>query len=414
MDRPLDIGTRRKRLARRLTFSVGGIVLAVVAFITIVSLLRPSIDRSRIRTAVVERGPVEELVTATGNVVPVYEHVITSPIEARVTRIHRTPGAEVAAGEPILQLDTTETGAALERLDDLIALKRNQREQALLDNSRERASLLTRREIKELEERSARFEAERARNYFDEGLFSRDDVRKSENDAGRALIELRQIDEALANLESALEKKLRELELEIAISVRERQETARALERATVTSDRSGVLTSVVSSEGMNVGRGEEIARVADLSAFRVEATVSDVHAARISPGLAVIVESGERRLPGTVFNVRPMVQNGIVTLEVDLEEGSDPVLRHNLRVDVYIITDRAEETLRVRRGSYLTPEGSHAAFVLSEGRAVRRPVTFGITNIDHYEILEGLNEGEEVIISDMSDYMHLQEVEIE
>jgi HlyD family secretion protein len=414
MDRPLDSRTRRKRLARRVIYAAAGIVLMAAALMTVTAWLRPSVSRSRIRTAFVERGPVEAVITATGNVVPIYEHVITSPIEARVTRIHRTPGAEVAAGEPILQLDTDETRAALEQLDDRIALRRNQREQALLDNARERAALLIDREIKELQHRSAEFEAERARQYFDEGLFSRDDVRKSENGAEVALIELRRIDEALANLEAALEKKLRELELEIAMSVRERAERARALERATVTSDRSGVLTSVVSSEGMNVGRGEEIARIADLSAFRVEATVSDVHAARISPGLAVIVESGERRLPGSVFNVRPMVKNGIVTLEVDLEDGSDPVLRHNLRVDVYIITDRAEDALRVRRGSYLTPEGTHAAFVLREGRVVRTPVRFGITNIDHYEILEGLNEGEEVIISDMSDYMHLQEVEIE
>jgi HlyD family secretion protein len=414
MDRPLDIRISRRQLTRRLLFAAGGIVLVVASFMLVTTWLRPSLDRSRIRTAVVERGPVEALITATGNVVPVYEHVITSPIEARVVRIHMTPGAEVGAGEPILQLDITETRAALERLDDQIALKRNQREQALLDNASERAALLTDREIKELEERSARFEAERARQYFEEGLFSRDDVRKSENEAEVALIELRQIDESLANLEGALEKKLRELELEIAMSAKERAERARQLELATVSSDRDGVLTSVVSSEGMNVRRGEEVARVADLSAFRVEATVSDVHAARISPGLAVIVESGERRLPGRGFNIRPTVENGIVTLEVDLDDGSDPVLRHNLRVDVYIVTDRADDALRVRRGSYLTPEGTHAAFVLQEGRAVRTAVRFGITNIDNYQVLEGLNEGEEVIISDMSDYMHLQEVEIE
>jgi HlyD family secretion protein len=413
MDRPLDGSIRKKRMLRRILIVAACLVLAVVAFITVTGLIEPSVRRSRIRTAVVERGPVEEYVTATGTVLPAYEHVITSPIEARVTRIHRTPGALVRAGEPILQLDVIETKAALEKLDDRIALKRNQREQARLDYAGERHALLTSREIKELELRSREFEEQRARQYHGDGLFSRDEVRKAENDARKARIELRQMDEALAGLESSLEKRLRELELELAINSKERAETARRLEQATISSDREGVLAWVVGSEGMNVARGEEVARIADLTAFRVEATLSDVHASRISADLPVIVESGDRRLTGRVFNVRPMVENGIVTLEIELDDKANDILRHNLRTDVFVVTDRAADVLRVRRGSFLTPEGSHAAFVLRGGRAIRTPVRLGITNIDYYQILEGLNEGEEVIISDMSDYMHLREVKI-
>jgi HlyD family secretion protein len=163
----------------------------------------------------------------------------------------------------------------------------------------------------------------------------------------------------------------------------------------------------------MTVRRGEEIARVADLTAYRIEATVSDVHASRLAPGLPVVVESGEHRMNGRVTNIRPKVENGIVTLEADLDDASDPSLRHNMRVDVYIVTDRAEDALRVRRGSFLMADGTHAAFVLRNGVAVRKPVKFGITNIDYYQVLEGLDEGDEVVISDMSDYMHLTEVKV-
>jgi HlyD family secretion protein len=413
MDRPIDSRFLRNRKLRRILVTAGCVALAIIAYFIIAGLIEPSVKRGRIRTAVVETGPVEEYVTATGTVVPAYEHVITSPVEARVTRIHLTPGAKVSAGEPILQLDITETKAALDKLDDQIALKRNQRDQARLDNAAERDALLTNREIKELELRSMEFEEERARQYHDDGLFSADEVRKAENDAERARIELRQLDEALASLESSLEKRLRELELELAINTKERAETARRFELATVSSDRDGVLAWAIGSEGMNVARGEEVARIADLTAFRVEATVSDVHAARISAGLPVIVESGDQRLAARVQNVRPMVENGIVTLEVELEDRSNELLRHNLRVDVFIVTDRADGALRVRRGAFLTPEGTHAAFVIRDGRAVRTAVRLGITNIDHYQILEGLNEGEEVIVSDMSDYMHLREVKI-
>ena len=72
---------------------------------------------------------------------------------------------------------------------------------------------------------------------------------------------------------------------------------------ATAASDRRGVLTWVVPSEGMAVHRGDELARIADLSAFRVEATVSDVHASRLVAGLPVTVRSGDSRLGGRLVH---------------------------------------------------------------------------------------------------------------
>jgi len=238
-------------------------------------------------------------------------------------------------------------------------------------------------------------------------------VRRSESEAAKARIELRQIVEELANQAGTLEKTLRGIELELAIHTRERQEAARRLDRATASSDRDGVLTWVPASEGVAVHRGDELARIADLSAFRVEASISDVHASRLATGQAVIVRSGEHKMDGVVANVLPTVENGIVTLEVDLDDPSDPVLRHNLRVDVHIVTARRERSLRVKRGSFLTTEGSHAAFVIRGDRAVRTPIRFGLRNIDWYEILEGIEEGDEIIISDMNDRMHVEEVEL-
>lgn len=414
MDRPIESKERRREILGRILVAVATITVGVLLFFAITGWIRPSVRRSQIRTAVVERGPVDETVVASGTVVPAYEHVITSPIESRVLKIHLKPGARVAAGEPVIGLDVSETEASLAKLDDEIALNENQRDEAHLEGERERAALLTRREIKALELKSAEYEAERNRKFFEKGgLFSRDEVRKSENDAEKARLELRQIDEELANQEDTLKKTLRGIELELAISVRQRQEAARRLERATASSDREGVLTWVPASEGVAVHRGDELARVADLSAFRVEASISDVHASRVAVGQAAIVRSGDHRMNGRVANVLPTVENGIVTLEIDLDDPSAQVLRHNLRVDVHVVTDRRDQTLRVKRGSFLTTEGTHAAFVIHGDKALRTPVRFGLRNIDWYEILEGIEEGDELIISDMNDKMHVEEVQL-
>jgi HlyD family secretion protein len=409
----VDSSYRRRRRLRRALGSVAAVATVLAAFTLLTGWIRPTVKRTRIRTAVVDRGPVEATLTATGHLVPEYEHVLTSPVDSRVARILLSPGARVEAGAPILRLDAGEAAADLEKLEDRIELKRNEREWARLDNERDRSGMLTRREIKTLELESREFEADRARRYLGEGLFSQDDVRQARTEAARARVELREIDEALENLATTLKTKLDGLNLEIGILERDRVEAARRLERVTATSDREGVLTWVVPREGTAVGRGEELARVADLSAFRVEATISDVHADRIVSGQEVSVRTGDHRFAGSVERVRPTVENGAVTLEVALEEKSHPVLRHNLRVDVFIVTDREEEALRIRRGSYLMSDGTHAAFVIRGDMALRTPVRFGITNIDFYQVLDGLAEGDEVIVSDMSDRIHLKEVRL-
>ena len=76
-------------------------------------------------------------------------------------------------------------------------------------------------------------------------------------------------------------------------------------------------------------------------------------------------------------------------------------------------VTDRRHDALRVKRGSFLTAEGSHAAFVIRDDKAVRTPVTIGLSNFELYEITDGLAEGDEVIISDMSDYRKSKEVKL-
>jgi len=413
MDRPIDRKTRIRQAARRIIIPAAGLGLATLGFLALTGWIRPSVQRSQIRTARVERGPVESVISAAGTVVPEYEHVITSPIESRVTRILLAPGAPVEAGEPIVRLDVGETKAAVEKLDDLIALRRNEREQAILEQARQRSDLDTRRRIQELELKSREYDVERDRRLGEAGLVSRDEMLKAETAAEKARIELRQIDESADNLVQALERKLQGLDLEIAIHRKDRTEAARLLDLATAASDRPGVLTWVVSREGTSVRRGDPLARVADLSAFRVEATVSDIHASRITPGLPATIQSGDHRLGGRVAGVRPTVENGILTLEVALDDKSSPILRPNLRVDVFLITTREKDSLRLRRGDYLTVDGTPAVFVIRGDVAVRTPVRFGISSIDHYQVLEGLAEGDEVIVSDMSDQMHVKEVKL-
>jgi len=236
-------------------------------------------------------------------------------------------------------------------------------------------------------------------------------LRKSETDVERAIIELAHLQSQLANAQQDYAATLKGLELETAILETDLDLERQRLERAVVTSNRTGIVTWVVQSEGAAVTAGEAVARVADLSAYRVEATLSDVLARRLTVGLPATIRSGDTRLAGHVNKILPTVSNGIVTFEVALDEQNHTVLRPNLRVDVHAVTARNIQTLRVHRGPVLTIDGRETVFVLRGDRAVRTHIKIGLSNFEMYEIVEGLVAGDEVIISDMSDYQNMQEV---
>jgi HlyD family secretion protein len=413
VDRPITDQQRRHTLIRRIAPLIGAAILIVVVVSIVSALVRPSVRRSRIRTAVADRGPIEATLTASGQVVPEQQQIITSPLDTRVVRVLKTPGDRVAAGESIVTLDLSEARLTIAKLEDQIALHRNQRRQAQLEHARALADLAGQREIKALELETCTYRAERNRKLVTKGICSEDEAREAETDAERARIELELIDQRVDNSRRSDANELEKLDIEIAILEKERDEAAHQLALASASASRAGVLTWVISSEGAAVHRGDEIARVSDLSAFRVDATVADAHAARLASGQPVIVRSGETRLRGEVANVLPTVEAGVITFQVRLDEPSHAVLRHNLRVDVYVVTDRKSEVVRIRRGAYVRADGSNAVFIMRGEVAIRTPVEFGITNFEQYEVVSGVAPGDEVIVSDMSDYMHMEEVKL-
>jgi HlyD family secretion protein len=99
--------------------------------------------------------------------------------------------------------------------------------------------------------------------------------------------------------------------------------------------------------------------------------------------------------------------------LAVALSAPSHAALRHKLRVDVRVVTARRADALTVKATSFALPDGSTAAWVIRDGRAVKTPIRLGITAFDAVEVLDGLSPGDEVLLRDMSEYANLREVRI-
>lgn len=414
MDRAIEPEVQRRQwLMRAVKIAVPALAVVLV-IVSLPGFMRPSVSRQYVRTAKVTAGPIDAIVTASGSIVPEVERALSSPLDARVLRILERPGDPVKAGDPLVELDISESVLAVDKLEKQLALKDN--EQAKTRLSLEKSLIESEGKIdsKRLDLDTMRATLANNKRLFAEGLISQDALRLSELAEAKAVIELKQLEGELQNVRRSNATQVVGLTLERTSLDKDTIQARRQLELATMRSDRNGVVTWALPEEGGLVRRGDVIARVADLRTFRVDATVSDVHAKNIAVGMPVIVRLNEQdSLEGRVGAIFPKIENGVMTFQATLADKSNRLLRPNLRVDVLVITDRRPRALRIRRGPFTEGDGFRQAFVVHGDRAVRTPITLGLASFDDYEVVNGLAEGDEVIISDMRDYLHLGDVSI-
>jgi HlyD family secretion protein len=413
MDRPVDPLARRKRLAWNIALPIF-IVLVLVAVVGWAPRwLRPTLSRGEFRTSRVDMGTVEATITASGTVVPEFEAVLSSPLDARVVKILHKPGSVVRRGDAILDLDVSGAQLTLEKLRQDISLKANQQEIQKLELENKLTSLRSQVQLKAVDVKSLGVEVSKQRTLHAEGLNTEEQLRVALVNEEKAKIELSQLQDSIRGAGVNTRAQIEGLQLEMNKLRSEVDQARRELERATTKSDRDGVLTWVVSEEGALVRKGDVVARIADLSSFRVDATISDVHANRLSAGLPARIRVNETvTLDGFITAVLPTIKDGAATAQIRLEDKASRLLRANLRVDVFVVTAQKHRVLRVKRGSFAA-EGRQDVFVVRGSKAVRTAVQLGISNFEYVEIVAGLMEGDEVITTETQDYMHLKEVSL-
>ncbi len=413
MDRPLEDREVRSRRIRKVRTALVAAALLAGAWLGLGALLRPSISLARVRTGTVDAGPMTATLSAPGTVVPESERVVSSPIDSRILRVLVQPGAAVKAGAALVELDTTGPALAVERLRKELRLKEAAAERAALALEGTLAALESRVEVAGLTLSTWGANLSRNRKLFAEGLVSEELLRQSELDEARTRVELARLKDEMRLARRSAEVERSSLAIELATARSEAAQAERELALSAARSEADGVVTYVATGEGAAVRKGDVLARVADLTAFRVDALVPDVHAARVAPGQEAFVRVDEARLPATVRRVAPEVRDGQVAVSVSLAERAHALLRPSLRVDVEIVTGRRERALRLPRGSFGAAEGGVSVWVLKGDEAVRTAVRLGVSNAERYEVLSGLAEGDEVVLSELADFAHLSRVRV-
>lgn len=415
MDRELapELVTR----SRRKTWTVS--LLALLSLVGIVavtrSLLKTSIDADKIRTAVVQTGPVENTLNATGEIIPAYEQTMTSPIRASIRRVLLTPGARVRPGQPLVELDKSLTQIEYEKLQDQLALKQNGIEQLRMKLDKNLYDADVNDQIKLLNINKLTADVENTRRLMKVGGQTPEDVTRAETALRISQLEKKQLENDLAYNRQSMGASLRESQLQARIEGTNLKVLAQKLRQADILADRAGVLTWVNENVGSAVNEGEVLAKVADLGSFRVEASCSDTYAEQLRTGLPVIVRINETDLRGLITQVKPAVQNSTIRFSVSLDDNNHASLRPNQKVEVFVVTNRNATAVRVANGPAFKGKRRQFVYVLQADNVAHRcEVEIGLTNFDWVEIKSGLQPGDRVILTDLSDYEHLEQLTID
>lgn len=414
MDREISPDVRRRVIVKRVVTAAVAVAAIVFSFAATVSWLRPSIRRRDVQTAAVGRGPVDATLQASGTIIPAFEQVVSAPLDSRVLRIVRRAGDRVRAGDPIVELDTTSVHLALERVSEQLAQKENEQAQLRLRLDDSVAQLRAQIEQKALDADIAKFKAAQNDKLHREGLVAEQETLVASTTAKKSNIELAQLREALARAERSAQAQLAAGEMSLQLLRKEREEARRQLDLAMMRADRDGVLTWVVPNAGAAVRNGDVVARIADLSSFRISATIADMYVARLGTGMRVQVRVDDATtLTGTIASIEPRVENGQAKFFAELDDRTNPKLRNDVRVDVFALVGRRADALRVKRGA-LGQTSNERVFVVRGDRLVSVPVRWGLTGENEIECISGLAPGDEVVISNMTDYSGVKELRLQ
>lgn len=415
MDIPRDdTGKNRRRYAL-----IGLGVVAVAALTVFVANLdpaAPSVEREVLLFGDVQRGSFVRQVRGPGILVPERVVFVSAVAGGRVEEVMVEPGAEVARGAVLLELSNPDV--ELEALQaeqqltvaraSLVQLRRNLRSE-VLDQEAAVADA-------EAAAAEARRQAAADSVLVERELISRNEASRTAEEARAARVRLETEQSRLELLEETVDEEIgvQEEQVQRLRSIQAYQR--RRVESMTVRAPADGVLQDLNLEVGQWVQSGTTLARVAQPGRLKAEIRIPETQARDVQIGQEALVDLRTDSVPGLVRRVDPNVQNGSVLVEVTLEEELPPGARPDLSVDGTIVIERLQDVLHVERPAYGQSNATVSLFRVTDGgdAAVRTTVRLGRSSVNRIEVVDGLEEGDRIILTDMSRWDDADRVRIE
>jgi RND family efflux transporter MFP subunit len=411
-----------KRRKQRNQLITGGVVLfAVVAVSAVVARLKPAapvVERGTIFSDTVKRGPMLRQVRGLGTLVPDQENVrqIPAETEATVVRIHLLPGSPVKSDSVLLEMSNPQVEQAA--VDADLQLKAAQAEyQSLLvkldsDLMNQKAGAATVNADYGQAQRQADTDKELYQLGVISGLAYKASAGKAEELSTRHQLE----GERLTANQKAVATQLAQQQAKVDQMRTLADLKKKQLDALRVRAGIDGVLVDLPLQVGQHVLPGAMLAKVVQPNHLMAALKIPETQARDVQIGEPASVDTHNGVIAGTVQRVDPAVQNGTVTVDVRLTGELPKGARPDLSVDGTIDLEKLDNVLYVGRPAFGQENSTINLFKLDAEQkdALRVPVKVGRASVNSIQVIEGLKEGDTVILSDMSRYDNTDRVRLE
>ncbi len=402
---------------RRIIYGSGAVLLLIVITLVLSKLkpAAPTVDRSTVWSGTVARGNMLREVRGLGTLVPEDIRWIPAQSNARVDRIVLRSGATVKPDSIILELSDPQLQ------DDTLAAQLAYKEaQADYDNLKVQLDS----QLMALKETNAgllgqfnqdRLQAQTDKQLADQGLKASVLAQQSQMRADQEEIQLK-----LDNQKLDIQAEANKAQLE---SQAAKVDSARALYNLKesqvnalhVRAGINGVLQDVPVDVGQQVTPGTNLCRVADPTHLKATIQVAETQAKNVLPGQKASIDTRNGIVSGHVTRVAGNVVNGTVDVDVSLDGALPQGARPDLSVDGTIEIENLQNVLYVGLPVHGEPNSTVGLFKLvdSGDEAERTTVKLGRASVTTIEVLGGLNEGDQVILSDMSAWDNVDRIKL-
>ena len=402
--RPGVAAKKRKRRIITISAIALGIILATIGLSRLKPAV-PTVDRSTVWIDTVKRGPMVRQVRGLGTLVPEEIRWIPANTEGRVEKILVRPGAKVEPETEILEMSSPELEQAAHDAElqakaaeaELTTLRANL-QRGLLDQESTTATVHSDYEQAKMERET---NDQLAKNGLIAELSYKTSKVKEAELANRDQIEEKRLNFARDSIEPQIASKQAAVDQATQLATLKSNQ----VEALHVRAGMRGVLQQLPVEIGQRVKVADNLARVADPTKLKAQVKIAETQAKDIQINQTAVIDTRNGTVNGHVVRVDPAVEQGTVTVDVAIDGELPKGARPDLSVDGTIELERLNDVIYVGRPAFGQENNTVGIFKLVAGsnQAVRTPVKLGKSSVNTIEIVNGLQPGDQVILSDTS-----------
>jgi len=412
----LEAEEKTKLPAKKIILILVGIISALLIINNAFSSVQEADEvlLSELTIGTVTSGNLVKDVRAPGNLVAINRQWLSAKTGAKVLKRLLEPGAAVTPDSIILKLSSPDLQQAFKRAQlqfEVVQAQLDSLQEIQITEQHKQNAVVSLLEIEKqqaIEDAQAKKQL-RVKKIIPTYKYSEAILREKQLTLQLkiAKFELQQLPRLQASLLKVEQAKVAQQKLQVSL-------LSEQVELLNVRAGMHGILQSIAVEEGQEVNKGSELARIADQKSLKAELRVQESQAKDIQLGQTVLIDTRRSKITGVVSRIDPAVFNGTVTVDVELPTNLPSEVRPDLRINGVIEITRLHDVLLLNKPSnWQETTSTHFFKLQADNRAIKTHVSLGTSSTYAIELIAGLNEGDQVILSDTSELNHLDTIKL-